>query len=47
MGEPWGLSRSRFVAARITDIADTAGVAHGSFYSHFAGRSTPAGSPPP
>ncbi len=27
--------RDGFVAARITDIADRAGVAHGSFYSHF------------
>jgi AcrR family transcriptional regulator len=27
--------RDGFVAARITDIADEAGLAHGSFYSHF------------
>jgi AcrR family transcriptional regulator len=27
--------RDGFVSARITDIADRAGVAHGSFYSHF------------
>jgi AcrR family transcriptional regulator len=27
--------RDGYVAARITDIADEAGVAHGSFYSHF------------
>ncbi len=27
--------RDGFVAARITDIAEEAGVAHGSFYSHF------------
>jgi AcrR family transcriptional regulator len=27
-----------YVRARITDIADEAGVAHGSFYSHFDGK---------
>src|SRR5271166_4734652 len=27
--------RDGFVSARITDIAEQAGVAHGSFYSHF------------
>ena len=27
--------RDGFVSARITDIAERAGVAHGSFYSHF------------
>jgi AcrR family transcriptional regulator len=30
--------RDGFVAARITDIADEAGLAHGSFYSHFQGK---------
>jgi len=30
--------RDGFVAARVTDIADTAGVAHGSFYSHFQSK---------
>lgn len=30
--------RDGFVAARITDIAEAAGVAHGSFYSHFPGK---------
>jgi AcrR family transcriptional regulator len=30
--------RDGFVAARITDIADAAGVAHGSFYSHFQSK---------
>ena len=30
--------RDGYVAARITDIADEAGVAHGSFYSHFDGK---------
>jgi AcrR family transcriptional regulator len=30
--------RDGFVAARITDIADEAGVAHGCFYSHFPGK---------
>lgn len=30
--------RDGFVGARITDIADEAGVAHGSFYSHFPGK---------
>jgi len=30
--------RDGYVRARITDIADEAGVAHGSFYSHFAGK---------
>jgi AcrR family transcriptional regulator len=30
--------RDGYVRARITDIADEAGVAHGSFYSHFDGK---------
>jgi AcrR family transcriptional regulator len=30
--------RDGFVRARITDIAEAAGVAHGSFYSHFASK---------
>ena len=30
--------RDGFVGARITDIADEAGVAHGCFYSHFPGK---------
>jgi AcrR family transcriptional regulator len=30
--------RDGYVAARITDIAEAAGVAHGSFYSHFPGK---------
>jgi len=30
--------RDGFVSARITDIADEAGVAHGCFYSHFPGK---------
>jgi AcrR family transcriptional regulator len=30
--------RDGFVAARITDIADEAGLAHGSFYSHFQSK---------
>ena len=30
--------RDGFVAARITDIADEAGLAHGSFYSHFRNK---------
>jgi AcrR family transcriptional regulator len=30
--------RDGYVAARITDIAEEAGVAHGSFYSHFDGK---------
>jgi AcrR family transcriptional regulator len=30
--------RDGYVGARITDIADEAGVAHGSFYSHFDGK---------
>jgi AcrR family transcriptional regulator len=30
--------RDGYVKARITDIADEAGVAHGSFYSHFDGK---------
>jgi AcrR family transcriptional regulator len=30
--------RDGFVAARITDIADEAGLAHGSFYSHFRSK---------
>jgi AcrR family transcriptional regulator len=30
--------RDGFVRARITDIADAAGVAHGSFYSHFQSK---------
>ncbi len=30
--------RDGFVTARITDIADEAGVAHGCFYSHFPGK---------
>ena len=30
--------RDGFVTARITDIADEAGLAHGSFYSHFRGK---------
>ncbi len=30
--------RDGYVRARITDIAEEAGVAHGSFYSHFAGK---------
>lgn len=30
--------RDGFVAARVTDIADEAGLAHGSFYSHFTGK---------
>ena len=30
--------RDGFVVARITDIADEAGLAHGSFYSHFQGK---------
>src|SRR5438094_6662201 len=30
--------RDGFVGARITDIADAAGVAHGSFYSHFQSK---------
>ncbi len=30
--------RDGFVNARVTDIADEAGVAHGSFYSHFRGK---------
>lgn len=30
--------RDGFVNARITDIAETAGVAHGSFYSYFASK---------
>ena len=30
--------REGFVSARITDIADEAGVAHGCFYSHFPGK---------
>jgi AcrR family transcriptional regulator len=30
--------RDGFVRARITDIADTAGLAHGSFYSHFKSK---------
>ena len=32
------LERDGYVKARITDIADEAGVAHGSFYSHFDGK---------
>lgn len=30
--------RDGFVRARVTDIASAAGVAHGSFYSHFDGK---------
>jgi AcrR family transcriptional regulator len=30
--------RDGYIRARITDIADEAGVAHGSFYSHFDGK---------
>ena len=30
--------RDGYVRARVTDIAEEAGVAHGSFYSHFAGK---------
>ena len=30
--------RDGYVGARITDIAEEAGVAHGSFYSHFDGK---------
>jgi AcrR family transcriptional regulator len=30
--------RDGYVAARVTDIADAAGLAHGSFYSHFQGK---------
>jgi AcrR family transcriptional regulator len=30
--------RDGFVDARVTDIAEAAGVAHGSFYSHFDGK---------
>ena len=30
--------RDGFVSARITDIADEAGLAHGCFYSHFPGK---------
>jgi AcrR family transcriptional regulator len=30
--------RDGFVAARVTDIADEAGLAHGSFYSHFRAK---------
>jgi AcrR family transcriptional regulator len=30
--------RDGFVMARITDIAEEAGLAHGSFYSHFQGK---------
>lgn len=30
--------RDGFAAARIADIADGAGVAHGSFYTHFSGK---------
>jgi Bacterial regulatory proteins, tetR family len=30
--------RDGFVGARITDIADEAGAAHGCFYSHFPGK---------
>src|SRR6516164_5616807 len=30
--------RDGYVVARITDIAEEAGVAHGSFYSHFDGK---------
>jgi AcrR family transcriptional regulator len=30
--------RDGFVDARVTDIADEAGVAHGSFYSHFGSK---------
>ena len=30
--------RDGFVSARITDIADEAGLAHGSFYSHFQSK---------
>lgn len=30
--------RDGFVTARITDIADAAGLAHGSFYSHFQSK---------
>ena len=30
--------RDGYVAPRITDIAEAAGVAHGSFYSHFPGK---------
>jgi AcrR family transcriptional regulator len=30
--------RDGFVGARITDIADEAGLAHGCFYSHFPGK---------
>jgi AcrR family transcriptional regulator len=30
--------RDGFVSARITDIAETAGVAHGSFYSYFVSK---------
>jgi AcrR family transcriptional regulator len=30
--------RDGYAGARITDIADAAGVAHGSFYTHFKGK---------
>src|SRR5262245_3263180 len=33
-----GFERDGFVTARITDIADEAGLAHGSFYSHFRSK---------